>query len=68
MTANELNIAFAVVPFKLLFKNTGVEFNLVKVLAPTLAVTPPPVKYLNVRVVLDGVIPYVLVNRKFVGE
>ena len=39
-----------------------------KVLAETLAVTPPPVKYLNVKVVFEGAIPYVFVYKKFEGE
>ena len=42
---------------KLLFKNNGVAFNRVKAFAPTFDVTPPPVKYLNVKVVFEGAIP-----------
>jgi hypothetical protein len=34
---------------------------LVRVLASTFEVTPPPVKYLTVRVVFAGAIPYVSV-------
>jgi hypothetical protein len=30
--------------------------------------TPPPVKYLTVNVVLEGAIPYVPVYKKFTGE
>ena len=38
------------------------------VLDGTFELTPPPVKYLTVSVVLEGAIPYVLVNIKFDGE
>ena len=51
-----------------IFKNFVVAFNVVKELAVALAVTPPPVKYLNVKIVFEGAIPYVFVNKKFVGE
>jgi len=55
--------------FTLGFKNTGVpEVIVFIVFAGTFDTTPPPVKYLTVKVVLDGEIPYDLVNIKFEGE
>jgi hypothetical protein len=48
---------FAVEEFKFAFKKVVVPFNLVKLLAFTFADTPPPVKYLNVKVVFEGAIP-----------
>ena len=45
-----------------------VAFNVVRSLDGTFAVTPPPVKYLKVNVVLDGAIPYVRVKVKLLGE
>ena len=36
--------------------------------ASTLEATPPPVRYLTVKVVLAGAIPYVSVCRKFEGS
>jgi len=56
--ARELKIELAKTVFvKFGFKNWMFPFSLVKVLAPVLAVTPPPVKYLNVNVVFEGAIP-----------
>ena len=44
--------------FKLGFKNlTDVESIVFRVFASILEITPPPVKYLTVKVVLDGAIP-----------
>jgi hypothetical protein len=58
LEATELNIYCAVVEFKLFFKNlTVLVFSVVKSLALTLDPTPPPAKYLTVRVVLEGAIP-----------
>ena len=37
-------------------------------LAGTFELTPPPVRYLIVRVVLEGAYPYVLVYRTLVGS
>jgi hypothetical protein len=58
LEATELNIYCAVVEFRLFFKNLIVlVFNVVKLFAVTLDSTPPPVKYLTVKVVLEGAIP-----------
>ena len=54
-----------------LLKNTlagTVEVAVVIVLAGTLAVTPPPVKYLIINVVLFGAIPYDLLYKKLEGS
>ena len=51
-----------------MFKNIAVPVNTVNELAGTLDTAPPPVKYLTTNVVLEGAIPYVLVNKKFSGE
>ena len=40
----------------------------VKVLAGMLVPTPPPVRYLTVKIVFEGAIPYVPVYKKFTGE
>ena len=56
------------VEFKLEFKNCIFPFKVVNVLAKTLAVAPPPVKYLKVKVVFEGAIPYVFVYKKLEGE
>jgi hypothetical protein len=52
-----LNIVFAVTEFKLLFIKVVVPKRVVKSFAGTLELTPPPVKYLTVNVVLEGAIP-----------
>ena len=53
---------------KLFLRNLIFPEILVNVFAGVFAVAPPPVKYLTVRVVLDGAIPYVLVKIKLEGE
>ncbi len=53
---------------KPVFKKVMVEFKVAKSLAGTFASTPPPVRYLTFKVVWEGAIPYVLVNKKFSGE
>ena len=70
LIANELNTKSAVaVLFKPVFKNLiALEFIIFKVFAFMLEETPPPDRYLTVKVVLDGAIPYVFVNTKLVGE
>jgi hypothetical protein len=58
LEATELNIYWAVVEFKLFFRNLiAPVLSKVKSLALTLDPTPPPVKYLTVKVVLEGAIP-----------
>ena len=56
------------VGLRLFFRNLTVEVSKeVKVLEATLDETPPPAKYLTVKVVFEGAIPYELVKIKLVG-
>jgi hypothetical protein len=57
VTATELNIVWAVVASKLLFKNSMLAVKVVKSLEGTLDCIPPPVRYLIVKVVFEGAIP-----------
>ena len=67
VTVNEAKTSLAVTGFNPVTKNLGVLLNVTKLLAGALAVAPPPVKYLTVKVVFDGAIQSVLVNIKLVG-
>ena len=69
-TAKELNINCAIpvlAKFEFL-KKVLLLLIVLTVLASTLAEVPPPVKYLTVKVVLLGAVPYVFVKTKLVGE
>jgi len=58
VTAKELKVVLAIVEFKLEFKNLVLEVSiLVKTQAAMLDSTPPPVKYLIVKVVSEGAMP-----------
>ena len=57
LTVNEAKILLAVAVVKLLFKKVAVVINLLILFAATFELTPPPVKYLTVKVVLTGATP-----------
>ena len=69
-TAKELNVVWAKAVFKLSVLNKTLPVFVIELneFAGIFAPTPPPVKYLIVKVVLDGAIPYVLVKIKLDGE